>query len=59
MSKLTGMKQSIACEDYSVIAILHVPADTVLSMAGSMESLDSNTSDLEAFSMGWSLGDSF
>ena len=53
------MKQSVACEHYPVIAVLHVPADAVLGMAGGVESLDGDVSDIEAFAMSWGLCDSF
>lgn len=48
------MEQSVSCENNFLITILHEPADTVLGMARSVVSLDTNVlSDLEAASV-WS-----
>ena len=51
------MEKGVASEHYPVIAVFHVPADAVLSMAGSVESLDRDVSDLEALAIGWSFCD--
>lgn len=45
------MEESISCEDDLSRIVLHEPADTVLSMARSVDCLDSNITYLEAFAV--------
>ena len=46
------MEQRVASEDDFLIAILHVPADAVLGVAGRVKRLDSNAADLQIFAVG-------
>ena len=50
--ELTTMEERVASENDFLITILHVPADAVLGVAGSVKRLDGNAADLQIFAVG-------
>ena len=50
--QLTAMEERVASENDFLIAILHVPADAVLGVAGSVKCLDGDATDLQIFAVG-------
>jgi hypothetical protein len=52
----TSGEQGVARKHGLIVAILHEPANAILSMAWSMQRLNSNTADIEGLSIRRSFG---
>lgn len=56
-SQLTSVEKRISSKNDLASAVFHEPTDRVLRMAWGVQCLDRNITNLEAFAVLWSLGD--